>query len=160
MREYWLTRFNLWKTRAPKAMQTLKIEMAIAGSALFALGAFVATRPTSAEATAIEPTPVREFTEADYSAFDRGFMLGEIPCTVGLERYKMCFSPAPIEARLERGMKIPDEVPLVAAEFRIIVVTDLKAPDLRTVRFGQTLALVDPKTRIVVDVLPLSASAS
>ena len=140
-------------------MQTLKIEMAIAGAALFALGAFVATRPTSAEASAIEPKPVRAFTEADYAAFDRGFMLGENPCTVGLERYKMCFSPAPIEARLERGMQIPEEVPLVAAEFRIIVVTDLKAADLRTVRFGQTLALVDPQTRTVVDLLPLSASA-
>jgi len=141
-------------------MQTLKFEMAIAGAALFALGAFVATRPTSAEAASVEPLPVRAFTQADFAAFDRGFVLGENPCTVGLERYKMCFSPAPIETRLERGMEIPEDVPLVAAEFRIIVVTVLKAADLQTVRFGQTLALVDPETRIVVDLLPLSTRAS
>ncbi|MEX1249981.1 MAG: hypothetical protein WEA77_02130 [Hyphomonas sp.] len=141
-------------------MQTLKFEMAIAGAALFALGAFVATRPTSAEAAGGEPLPLRAFTQADFAAFDRGFVLGENPCTVGLERYKMCFSPAPIEPRLERGMQVPEDVPLVAAEFRIIVVTDLKAPDLQTVRFGQTLALVDPQTRILVDLLALSASAS
>lgn len=140
-------------------MQTLKFEMAIAGAALFALGAFVATRPTSAEALAIEPKPVRAFTEADYAAFDRGFMLGENPCTVGLERYKMCFSPAPIEAKLVRGGVVPDEVPLVAAEFRIIVVTELKSTDLRTVRFGQTLVLVEPQSRTVVDLLPLAARA-
>jgi hypothetical protein len=141
-------------------MQTLKIEMAIAGVALFALGAFVATRPTSAEAAAIDPPPVREFTEADYAAFDRSFEMDGAPCPVGFRRHHICFLPSPLEARIRPGMTVPADVPLVAAEFRVIVETDLKDADLRTVRFGQTLALVDPETRVVVDLLRLLPATS
>ena len=148
------------KTRTPKAMQTLKIEMAIAGAALFALGAFIATRPSGADAAVIEPVAVRAFTEADYAAFDRGFMLDDSPCTVGIERHNICFTPSPLEARIGPGMIVPPDVPLVAAEFRVIVETDLKAADLRTVRFGQTLALVDPETREIVDLMRLAPSSS
>ena len=142
------------------AMQTLKIEMAIAGAALFALGAFFATRPSGAEAGVADPVAVRAFTEADYAAFDRGFMIDETPCTVGLERYNICFTPSPLEGQLAPGMIVPPDVPLVAAEFRVIVETDLKAADLRTVRFGQTLALVDPETREIVDLMRLAPSGS
>lgn len=138
-------------------MQTLKLEMAVAGIALFALGAFVATRPTGAEADAGQPVAARAFSEGDFAVFDRGFLVDTSPCAVGLERHRLCFHPAPIETRLEPGMVIPDHVPLVAAEFRAIVMTDLKDETLRTLRFGQTLALVDPETRVVVDMLRLSA---
>ncbi|HRK69239.1 MAG TPA: hypothetical protein PKY73_16930 [Hyphomonas sp.] len=138
-------------------MKTFKFEMAMAGLALFALGAFIATRPNDAEATAEKPVGTRAFSESDFNSFSRGFLLGETPCAVGLETQKICFMPAPIEKKLESGMVIPDDVPLVAAEFRVIVMTDLKDERLRTVRFGQTLALVDPETRTVVDLLRLSA---
>jgi hypothetical protein len=137
-------------------MQTLKFEMVVAGLAMFALGAFVATRPTEAEAGPVDPVPVRAFTEADYAVFDRGFMIGQMPCAVGFERYKICFGNSPIESRLEVGMTVPAEIPLVAAEFRVIVETALKDPALRTVRFGQTLALVNPETREVVDLVRLT----
>ena len=138
-------------------MQTLKLELAVAGIALFALGAFVAMRPTDAEAAAAQPVAVRAFSEADFNVFDRGFLLDDVPCAVGLERHSLCFAPAPIEHRIALGMAIPNEVPLIAAEFRVIVETDLKDPALRTVRFGQTLALVDPDSRVVVDMMRLSA---
>lgn len=138
-------------------MKTLKLEMAVAGIALFALGAFIATRPDGAEATADQPAGVRAFSESDFNAFSRGFMIRETPCAIGLEVQKICFTPAPIEKKLEIGMVIPPEVPLVAAEFRVIVMTDLKDERLRTVRFGQTLVLIDPETRAVIDFLRLSA---
>jgi len=147
-------------TRAPKAMQTLKIEMAFAGVALFALGAFFATRPSGAEAGTVEATPVRAFTQADFAVFDRGFMLAGQPCQVGLEQQNICFTPSPLETRIQPGAVVPPDVPLVAAEFRVIVETDLKDPALRTVRFGQILALVDPKTRVIVDLMRLNPSAS
>lgn len=137
-------------------MQTLKFEMAVAGIALFALGGFVATRPSSAVA-AVEPVAVRAFSDADFDRFDRGFMIGDQPCKVGMERYKICFGTSPIEASLHNGMVIAPEVPLVTAEFRVIVETDLKDDSLRTVRFGQTLVLVDPETRVVVDMMRLTA---
>ena len=141
-------------------MQTLKIEMAVAGAALFALGTFLGTRPSGAQAGTVEAAPVRAFTEADYAVFDRGFILDSQPCTVGLERQNICFSPSPLEARIHTGAVVPLDVPLVAAEFRVIVETDLKDPALRTVRFGQVLALVDPETRVVVDQMQLVPSAS
>jgi len=138
-------------------MQTLKFEMAVAGVALFALGGFVATRPTGAEAEVVEPVAVRAFSEADFASFDRGFMLDGAPCAVGLERSKLCFLPSPLEAGLRRSMVIAPDVPLVSAEFRVIVETDLKEPGLRTLRYGQTLLLVDPETRRVVDLMRLTA---
>lgn len=138
-------------------MQTLKFEMAIAGLALFALGAFVATRPTSAEAASVEPVAMRAFAEADFAVFDRGFQLGDAPCAVGMERYKMCFGPSPLEARMQTGSVVPADVPLVTVEFRVIVETTLKEAPLQTVRFGQSLALVDPETRVVVDMIRLTA---
>ncbi len=141
-------------------MQTLKMEMAFAGVALFALGAFMATRPTQADAEALNIVAVRAFTAADHAAFDLDFMLDGEPCAVGLERQKVCFAPSPLEARIHPGAVVPADVPLVAAEFRVIVETDLKDPSLRTVRFGQTLALVDPETRVIVDLMRLTPSAS
>ncbi len=142
-------------------MQTLKFEMVVAGVALFALGAFVASQPTEADAAGVaKPVGVRSFTQADFDRFDRGFMLDKQPCPVGIERHKLCFAPSPLEARLYPGMVLPPETPLVAAEFRIIVDTDLKKVGLRTLRFGQTLALVDPQTRTVVDILRLTAPSA
>ncbi|MDP1557174.1 MAG: hypothetical protein Q8L84_17080 [Hyphomonas sp.] len=141
-------------------MQTLKMEMAFAGVALFALGAFMATRPTEADAEALNIVAVRAFTAADQAAFDRGFMLDGAPCAVGLEPQKICFAPSPLEAGIQPGAVLSPDVPLVAAEFRVIVATDLKDPALRTVRFGQTLALVDPETRVIVDLLRLTPSGS
>lgn len=138
-------------------MKTLKFEMAAAGIALFALGAFVATRPTGADAAVIEPAGARAFSQADFERFDRGFMLDGQPCAVGIELHKLCFAHSPQEKNLHRGMILPPEVPLMAAEFRIIVDTDLKEAGLRTLRFGQTLALVEPETRTVVDMLRLTA---
>jgi hypothetical protein len=87
-------------------------------------------------------------------------LLDDTPCLVGIERHRICFTPSPLEARIAPGMTVPPDVPLVAAEFRVIVETDLKTADLRTVRFGQTLALVNPETREIVDLMRLTPSGS
>lgn len=136
-------------------MKTLKIELAIAGAALFALGAFVATRPQEAEA--VQTSGLSQFTRADFAAFDRNFEMDGEPCKVGLKRDRLCFGGSPVEKTIQPGMTLPPAVPMVGAEFRVIVVTELKAGDLRTIRFGRSLALVDPKNRYVQDVIDLSA---
>jgi hypothetical protein len=136
-------------------MKTLKLELAIAGTALFALGAFVATRPPEAEA--VQAAGLTQFTKADFAAFDRDFEMDGVTCDVGLKRDRICFGGAPVEQILKPGMTLPHEIPMVGAEFRIIVVTELKDDTLRTVRFGRSLALIDPKTRYVQDVIDLSA---
>ncbi len=137
-------------------MQSLKIELAVAAAALFALGVFVATRPEAADAASSEPQLIA-FTPADFAAFDRNFDIAGQPCAVGLAAHRLCFGVSPLEKTLRAGMILPADVPILAAEFRVIVVTDLKATHLRTVRFGQTLALIDPKTRQITDILHLTA---
>lgn len=138
-------------------MKTLTIELVIAGAALFALGAFLATRPQTAEA--VQTSALTQFTRADFAAFDRNFELEGGTCKVGLKRDRLCFGRSPVEDVLAPGMTLPPEVPMVGAEFRVIVVTELKAENLRTIRFGRSLALVDPQTRLVQDVISLSAPA-
>lgn len=136
-------------------MKTFKLELAIAAAALFALGAFVATRPQAAEA--VQSAGLTQFTKADYAAFDRDFDLRGNVCKVGLKRDRLCFGQSPVEAILVPGQVLAQDVPLTGAEFRIIVATDLKKDGLRTARFGRSLALVDPETRHIHDVLHLSA---
>ncbi|MFN4185101.1 MAG: hypothetical protein ACK4M6_09975 [Hyphomonas sp.] len=136
-------------------MKTLKIELAIAGAALFALGAFVATRPQEAEA--VQASGLTQFTKADFAAFDRKFEMDGETCDVGLKRERLCFGRSPVETLLAPGVTLPPEVPVVGAEFRVIVVTELKSDNLRTIRFGRSLALVDPQTRQVQDVILLTA---
>jgi hypothetical protein len=144
-----------WARHNRKTMKTLKIELAIAGAALFALGAFVATRPPEAEA--VQTAGLTQFTKADFAAFDRDFDMDSGTCEVGLKRDRICFGGSPVEQILKPGMTLPHEIPMVGAEFRIIVVTELKDDTLRTVRFGRSLALVNPQTRYVQDVIDLSA---
>ncbi|ABI77678.1 hypothetical protein HNE_1004 [Hyphomonas neptunium ATCC 15444] len=138
-----------------RIMKTLKIELAIAGAALFALGAFMATRPQEAEA--VQTSGLTQFTQADYAAFNRNFEMDGATCKVGLERDRICFGGSPVEGILMPGMTLPADVPMVGAEFRVILFTELKSESLRTVRFGRSLALVEPQSRYVQDVLDLSA---
>ncbi len=137
-------------------MQTLKLELVIMGAALFALGGYVAMQSAGATEPAIEP--VAAFTARDFAAFDRNFEMAGTVCEVGLASQRLCLSPSPVEARLRFGEALEPDVPMLAAEFRVIVETDLKIETLRTLRFGQTLALVEADTRIVRDIMRLNAT--
>lgn len=138
-------------------MQTLKIELVIVGAAVFALGAFAAMQ--RAGATQPLPEPVSTFTEEDFGAFDRNFVMDEKVCAVGLAAHRICLTPSPIESRLAIGLALEPDVPVLAAEFRVIVETDLKIETLRTVRFGRTLALIEPETREIRDIMRLDAAS-
>ncbi|MEQ8300573.1 MAG: hypothetical protein RH945_08520, partial [Hyphomonas sp.] len=52
---------------------------------------------------------------------------------------------------------LPDYIPDMGTNFRVIVETSLKEEQLRTVVYGQSLVLVEPGTRHVKDVLHLTA---
>lgn len=105
----------------------------------------------------VEHEVMNTFTSADFEAFDREFEAHGRKCDVGIAAYKICFGTSPLEKQLVVGQALPEHAPLVGAEFRIIVKTDLKAPDVKTARYGQTLVLVDPQTRIVRDKMQLTA---
>ena len=93
------------------------------------------------------------FVADDHAAFDRDFMLDGEPCNVGLAKREMCFTPSPLQAQIVKGQKIPLNVPLLAAEFPILVELPVKQETQKLLRYGTTLALVHAESRVVQDVL-------
>lgn len=142
---------------ALKLGKSLQIELAILGAALFALGAFVALQSASADTQAAPVATVSSFSESDFAAFDRDFHLGDTICDVGLKSHRLCFGTSPHEARLAKGETLPPDLPVLPAEFPVIVMTDLKSDGLQTIRFGRSLALIERSSRRIEDVLHLTA---
>lgn len=103
------------------------------------------------------PQPVSHFIQSDFDVFDRNFKVGSETCDVGLAAQKICLRSSPLEEEIQRGQILPAYIPALGAEFRVIVQTSLKDETLRTVRYGQTLVLLEPETRRVADVLHLMA---
>ncbi|MEL6244404.1 MAG: hypothetical protein AAFQ85_03560 [Pseudomonadota bacterium] len=96
---------------------------------------------------------VDHFTLADYEAFERG--AGS--CDVRLVDGDICLQASPLERALTVGEPLPDHIPALSAEYRILLQTPLKESGLKTVRYGRTLALIETDTRVVRDVLDLTA---
>jgi hypothetical protein len=136
-------------------MNTFRLELLSAGGALALLGLFLGGQAFRSEAS--DRAPVSYFTNADFDAFDRAFDLDGQACDVGFKAHRICFGVSPYETDLVQGAVLPVHVPALSAEFRVIVETDLKADHLQTVRFGRTLALIEPQTRQVHDILRLDA---
>jgi hypothetical protein len=135
--------------------KTFKIELAVLAIALGVGGVFWAM---SSDALEEEGTvAVSTFTQGDYALFDRNFEVSGQVCEVGLKAHKMCFGRSPLESQLKIGVPLPIKAPAISAEFRVIVDTALKSPELQTIRYGSTLALIDPETRVVKDILHLDA---
>jgi len=133
---------------------TLKIELAALGATLLGAAGFVAVEQPLAEPAPLERTD--QFEMADYTAFDRDFRHGREVCSVGIEKDRLCFQPSPLEAQLIEGEALAAHIPLLPAEFPILVATPAKIERQQLVRFGRSLALIDPETRIVEDIIHLS----
>ncbi|KCZ93923.1 hypothetical protein [Hyphomonas johnsonii] len=131
------------------------VETGVVAAACLALGTFLTVEPILNRARVAQPAD--RFTQADFDAFDREFELDGVTCEVGLARDKLCLGKSPLEAEIKRGHVLPHHIPVIGAEFRVIVNTPLKRPGLQTARFGQTLVLIDPESRRVEDVLDLMA---
>ncbi|KCZ55885.1 hypothetical protein HY29_09780 [Hyphomonas beringensis] len=97
------------------------------------------------------------FQEADYTIFDHDFDLKGRNCEVGIQKKGICLADSPVEDRIVPGMILPTQMPATSAEFAIILEAPLKKAELQTVRFGHRLALLNPETREVVDVMDLDA---
>jgi hypothetical protein len=132
-----------------------KIEAGIIGAACLALGTFLHVQTHQQEVAG--PSSVDHFTQYDYDVFDRDFALAGSTCEVGLKSQKLCLANSPLEKQVRRGEILPAFMPAMPAEFRVILETSLKNENLRTVRYGQTLVLLDAETRRVEDVLHLTA---
>tara|TARA_R110000796_G_scaffold63557_9_gene147215 strand:- start:166 stop:654 length:489 start_codon:yes stop_codon:yes gene_type:complete len=132
-----------------------KFEAGIVGVAALTLTAFLTYMMMKQEAVRAEP--VDHFVQSDYDAFDRNFELEGARCELGLVEQKICMHKSPMESDIVRGEPLPDYIPDMGTQFRVVVETSLKADQFRTVAYGQTLALVEPGSRYVQDVLHLTA---
>lgn len=135
---------------------SIKVELGlVVVAALAALAVFHAKKP-------LEPQPavkrMSTFIADDYAAFDRDFSLDGDTCKVGLEQRKMCFTPSPLQANIIEGQVIPSNVPVLAAEFPILIDLPVKEDGQKLLRYGTTLALINAKSRIVEDVLHIDAA--
>ena len=129
------------KTKADSPDMSWKFEACIVAIGALVLAAFLAVvMLREAEAG---PAPVSHFIQADYEVFDRNF--------------KISGKSSPLESEIQRGEILPDYIPALGAEFRVIVATSLKDEHLRMFRYGQTLVLLEPRTRRVEDILDLTA---
>ncbi|KCZ45515.1 hypothetical protein [Hyphomonas pacifica] len=99
------------------------------------------------------------FQEADYAIFDHDFALKGRSCEVGIQKKGICLADSPIEDHIVPGMILPSQMPATSAEFAIILEAPLKKTELQTVRFGHRLALLNPNTREVIDVMDLDAQS-
>lgn len=131
-------------------------------SALFSTSAAAA----AGLAVMLQPTlprpdvqPVDHFQEADFSIYDRDFTLQGRACEIGIKRRGICLSKSPLEDTIVPGRVLPVEIPATSAEFPIILEAPLKASHLQTVRFGHRIALFNPDTREIVDVIDLTAQS-
>lgn len=133
-----------------------RLEAGIVGAAALTLSAFLSVMMTMPDTARVQP--IDHFIQADYDVFDRDFELtGGLRCDVGLAAQKICLYKSPVERDIVRGATLPDYIPDLGTNFRVVVETSLKDEQFRTVVYGQTLVLIEPQTRMVKDVLRLTA---
>ena len=134
---------------------SIKMEIGAAiATALIGMGVVHQTQPLAPQAP-VERTAV--FSANDYAAFDRDFLAKDASCAVGLERRKMCFTASPLQTRVIEGEPIPTDMPLLAAEFPILVALPIKDESQKLLRYGTVLALINEDTRMVEDLLYIDA---
>lgn len=107
-----------------------------------------------------EEAPIRyhdSFTEADFDAFDRHFSHNGEICDIGLKASDVCLPEFKISQNIEIGQPFPNDVLRLSAGMRVLLALDTKEPDLKTIRVGQTLALIHRETLVVQDVIRLDA---
>lgn len=133
-----------------------RLEAGIVGGAALALSVFLSVMMTLPRTSVVQP--VDHFIQADYDAFDRNFELTNgLRCDVGLAAQKICLYKSPVERDIVRGERLPDYIPDLGTNFRVVLETSLKDEQFRTVVYGQTLVLLEPRSRMVKDVLRLTA---
>lgn len=103
------------------------------------------------------PTYHEQFSQRDFDAFDRSFDYHGRECQVGIEHKRVCFSPSPLEERIEIGEAMPAHAPVMPATIPVLLRTTLKPSYLTTHRYGHTLVLIEDATGIVVDKLDLAS---
>ena len=133
---------------------TWKIEIAALAITAASVGGYLYQADLFAE----QPVTYHaEFTESDYHAFDRDFVMNDAFCEVGLKDDKVCLPNFTPKSEVRVGEALPSDVPSLSASMRMLLVMDSKEAALKTVRFGRTMVLIDAGSGIVQDVMRLDA---
>lgn len=135
---------------------TLSLDYILAGLAAASIGGAALTLSAQSQPDG-KAAPTDHFTRADYAAFDRGFDIEGEPCPVGLASHELCFEASPLESRLVEGEPFPDDMYPLALEWRAKLELQRKRDDVKTVRIGRTVALVDRDSHAIVDTMRLGA---
>jgi len=136
----------------------LSLDHILSAAAVFAIGggALALSAHSSGTVTNVQSA----FTASDQAVFDRNFDLADRTCEVGYAAQELCFERSPLESRIVKGEPYPETMYPLALEWRANLALDRKAPQLKTVRLGQTVLLMDRDSRIVVDKMDLSPQRS
>jgi len=98
---------------------------------------------------------VSHFSNVDYNAFDRDFIADGKPCQVGIAKHRLCFNDSPLQTRIAKGEVLNHQIPVMAAEFPILVAVPPKASHQKLLRYGQALVLMNEDTKMVEDIMYL-----
>ncbi|WP_300376552.1 hypothetical protein [Henriciella sp.] len=134
-------------------MNFLSIHHVFAGMTAAALGG--GALALTAQST---PDPVRlghTFTAADKAVFSNEFETAEGVCEIGYAPRNVCFEASHLETNIVKGEPFPSNMYPLALEWRARLALTRKSDGLKTVRIGQTLALIDRETNMVVDTMRL-----
>ena len=127
----------------------------LAAIAALVVGFMVIAEPIDT-APSLERTD--NFSKLDYDAFDRDFQLDNATCQVGIAKHKLCFSDSPLQTQIAKGEVLERHIPVMAAEFPILVATPPKAEHQKLLRYGTTLVLMNEETKMIEDTLQLGAT--
>ena len=137
-----------------RAYMTWKIELAALAITAAGVGGYLYEGDLFAE---VPVTYHEEFTEADFHAFDRDFLMAGESCEIGLKASGICLPEFDMDRNLVAGEKFPEDLPALSAGMRILLALDSKQTNLQTIRYGQTLVLMERSTKEVRDVMRLDA---
>jgi len=131
----------------------LKLELGALAAVLLGAGTFMMI----AEPINTQPPLERvdNFSARDYAAFDRDFQLHGKNCSVGIARDRLCFTASPLQEQITKGEALDGTIPVLAAEFPILVATPPKAEHQKLLRYGTKLVLLNEETRVIEDVIQL-----
>lgn len=102
-----------------------------------------------------EATLAKQFTPADHTVFTEGFRTADGLCEVGYAQQDICFESSHLEDRIIEGERFPADMYPLSLEWRAELAMSRKQTTLKTIRIGQTVALLDRDTRIIVDTIRL-----
>ncbi len=141
---------HLERTQAVK----YNIDYILTGLAVAAIGG--GALALSAHSSTTASSVATQFTANDTAVFDRNFEIADRNCDVGYAAQKLCFERTALEDRIEVGEMFPETMYPLALEWRANLALERKADNLKTVRIGQSIILMERDTRMVVDKMDLS----